>query len=241
MRVPIKSLTPPSVVVRGTSPDDIDMTLLTDSIERNGLLVPLTVHCDGKIIDGYRRWLCCRSIGWDEIDTHEVEGDPDALRIVAQTRSTSIPREDRRALVGDWLVRHREADAASIAHTFNWSPAEVESLAGIEYLIPAWRKQYEGGDITLATVWQLSRCRDESQLELLEADGDIYDRAKAVLRETRTARRRSMVARPRGKSYGAMVKEREQLTEAGLALIKAKAETPLDGWRACLDWILSSK
>lgn len=241
MKVPIRSLLPPSVVVRGVSHDDIDMTLLTDSIERNGLLVPLTV-CHNKIVDGYRRWLCCKAIGWEDVDVHEVEGDADELRIIAQTRSTSFGRDDRRALVGDYLTKKRDATAATIAHTFNWSPGEVESLAGVEYLIQEIRAAYDSGEVSLAEVWQLSRLRDESQLEVWDSHRDtLYDSAKATLREVRAARRRSMVSRPRGKSYGAMVRERERLTEAGLALIKAKAETPLDGWRACLDWILSSK
>jgi len=240
MKKPLSSLSPPSVVVRGTALDDIDMTLLTDSIERNGLLVPLTI-CQGKIVDGYRRWLCCKAIGWEEIEVHEVVGDPDELRIIAQTRTTSFGRDDKRALVGDWLTRNREAFATEIAHTFNWSPEEVESLAGTGYLIQDWKRQYEAGRITLAEVWQISRCRDEAQLELLDGDGDLYDRAAATLRETRSARRRSMVSRPRGRSYGQLVRELENPTEAGLALIKSNAQTPLDGWRACLEWMLSSK
>ena len=241
MRALLRNLLPPSVVVRGCNPDDIDMTLLTDSIERNGLLVPLTV-CNNKIVDGYRRWLCCKGIGWTEIDVHEVEGDPDALRIIAQTRSTSIERADKRALVGDWLQRHGEADAATIAHTFNWSPAEVESLAGVDYLVPDVQAAYRSGDVSLAEVWQMSRLRDEKQFEIWDNHRDqLLGTAKAALREERAARRRSMVSRPRGKSYGAMVRERDNPTEAGLALIKAKAETPLDGWVACLNWILSSK
>lgn len=241
MRVPLRNLLPPSVVVRGCDPDDIDMTLLTASIESNGLLVPLTV-CNNKIVDGYRRWLCCKGIGWTEIDVHEVEGDPDELRVITQTRSTSVVREDRRKLVGDYLTRHREADAATIAHTFNWSPSEVESLAGTPHTIAPILAAYESGDVTLAEIWQLSRLRDEAQLDIWDTDRDcLYDSAKARLREERAARRRSMVSRPRGKSYGAMIRERESLTEAGLALIKAKAQTPLDGWVACLDWFFSSK
>ena len=232
---------PPTQVVRGVSPDDIEMTLLTDSIEKNGLLVPLTV-CNNKIVDGYRRWLCCKAIGWTEIDTHPVEGDPDELRIITQTRRTDFTRADKRALVGDWLAKNPEASAPQIAHTFNWTPGEVESLAGCEYLIPEVQAAYRAGTIQLADVWQLSRCRDESQQEIWSGGiEDLRDRAKAELRETRSARRRSMVSRPRGKSYGAMVRERERLTEAGLALIKCNAQTPLDGWRACLEWILSSK
>lgn len=241
MRVPIRNLLPPSVVVKGVDLDDIDMTLLTASIEDNGLLVPLTV-CNNKIVDGYRRWLCCRAIGETEIEVHEVQGNPDELRIITQTRSTSIDRADRRKLVGDYLTRNREATADEIAHTFNWSPDEVESLAGIPHTIQPIRRAYTSGEVTLSEIWQLSRLRDEAQLEIWDDYRDsLYDAAKARLREERASRRRSMVSRERGKSFGAMQRERDNLTEAGLALIKAKAETPLDGWRACLDWYFSTK
>lgn len=221
--------------------DGLDMTLLSDSMEKNGQLVPLTI-CDGVIVDGYRRYLIARSLGWADIATHEVEGDPESLRIVAQTRHTEFGRDEKRALVGDHLCKHRDATAASIAHAYQWSPVEVESLAGVDYLIPHWRQLYLSGDITLAEVWHLSRVRDRGQLQLVEDDGDepLYDRAAALHREVRAARRRSMVTRPRGKGYNAIVREREKLTEAGLCLIQADAKTPVDGWTACLDWILSA-
>lgn len=233
---------PPTHVVRGISHDDIEMTLLSDSIERNGLLVPLTVHPSGKIIDGYRRWLCCKAMGWEEIEVHEVDGDPDALRVIAQSRSTPLDRTAKRTLVGEHLQRNRDATAGSVAHAFNWSPEEVESLAGTQYLIQQFKTAYDRGEVSLAEVWQLSRCTNECQLDLWdEGVEDLYSRASAVLRETRSARRRNMVSRPRGKSHGQIVRERERLTEAGVALIRAKAETPLDGWKACLEWILSTK
>jgi len=242
MKVELRSLIPPSHVVRGTSLDDIDMTLLSDSIQENGLLVPLTVHTSGKIVDGYRRWLCCKAIGWEEIDVHQVEGDPDALRVIAQSRSTPLNRTDKRTLVGEHLRRNRDATSDSIAHTFNWSPEEVESLAGVDYLIQPIKVAYEGNEISLAEVWQLSRCTNEGQIELWDGGrDDLFERASSTLRETRSARRRQMVARPRGRSYGQVVRERENLTEAGVALIKAKAVTPLDGWRAALDWFLETK
>jgi hypothetical protein len=242
MKTSVRNLLPPTHVVRGTSHDDIEMTLLSDSIESNGLLVPLTVHSSGKIIDGYRRWLCCKAMGWDEIEVHEVDGDPDALRVIAQSRSTPLDRTAKRTLVGEYLQRNREATAATIAHAFNWSPEEVESLAGTQYLIQSIKAAYDAGEITLAEVWQLSRCTNDSQLDLWDAGrDDLYNRAAATLRETRSARRRNMVSRPRGKTYGQIARERERLTEAGVALIRAKAETPLDGWKACLEWILSTK
>ena len=242
MRVELSSLLPPAQLLRPVDLDGIDMTLLIDSIRKSGqLIVPITV-CGRVIVDGYRRWLACKSLGWEEVDVHEIEGDPGELRIIAQTRHTVFGRDEKRALVGDCLAKNRETTAAGLAQTFQWTPAEVESLAGVEFLIPDYERAYRDGRVTLAEVWHLSRVRDEGQLQLLEdSDESLYDRASAMHREVRTARRRSMVTRSRGKTYNAIVREQECPTEAGLALIKCKAETPMDGWLACLNWIVGSE
>ncbi len=241
MKTSLKTLTPPSQLLRPVNMDGIDMILLIDSIRKNGIIVPLTV-CGGIIVDGYRRWLACKSIGWTEVDTHEVTGDPDELRIIAQTRHAEFGRNEKRALVGDYLTKNREVTTADIAQSFQWSPSEVESLAGVEYLIPEYLAAYRAGDVRLSSVWHLSRCRDDGQLQLWDEAGteDVYDRAMALHREVRTSRRRSMVARARGRGYNAIIAEHKKPTEAGLALIKANAKTPMDGWNAAFDWILNS-
>lgn len=241
MRTTLDSLSPPSQLLRPVQMDGIDMTLLIDSIRKSGLIVPLTV-CDGVIVDGYRRWLACKAIGWEEVDIHEVTGDPDELRIIAQTRHTEFGRNEKRALIGDYLTKNREVTADEIAQSFQWSPGEVESLAGVEYLIPEYLAAYHARHISLASVWHVSKTRDVGQLQLWDDGGtdDIYDRASALHREVRTSRRRSMVSRPRGKGYNAVLAEYKQPTEAGLALIKANAKTPLDGWNTAFDWILNS-
>jgi hypothetical protein len=222
--------------------DGIDMTLLTDSIRKAGtLIVPVTV-CKDVIVDGYRRWLACRALGWTEIDTHEVEGNPDELRVIAQTRQTVFGPAEKKAFVGDYLTKNREATAAGIAQTFQWTPGEVEQLVGVEYLIPEFHGAYADRSLDLASVWQVSRCRDIGQLQLWDEAGteDIYDRACALHREVRTARRRSMVSRPRGKGFNAILAEYKKPTEAGIVLIKAEAVTAMDGWNACLDWIVNA-
>jgi hypothetical protein len=239
----LSSLLPPSQLLRPVDPDGIDMTLLTDSIRKSGLLVPLTV-CSDRIVDGYRRWLVCKAIGMDEIDIHEVEGDPDELRIVTQTRHTEFGRDEKRALVGDMLAKERSLTAAELAHRLQWSPVEVESLAGVDYLVPDFLMRYRSGDLSLWGVWCVSRCKDEGQTRLLHDPGpdstDLVDAAQALHREVRAARRRSMVSRPRGKGYNQIVKERDRPCEAGPELIKVGARSAMDGWVAALNWVLSS-
>ena len=237
MKQPVRSLTPPAHTFRSVDQNSLDMVLLRDSIGTNGLLVPITV-CDGVIVDGYRRWLVCKGLGWAEIECHEVEGDPHDLRIIIQTRSTDFGRDEKRAFIGGFVETHPTATAAEIGHRFQWSPVEVESLIGVEYLIPAWLTAYRSGRIGLREVWHLAKIGDDNQVDMLDEEGEVFERASAVHREVRSARRRSMVARPRGKGFNAIVRELDQPRDAGLELILAKATTPLEGWTACLKWVL---
>ena len=244
MQVPLSSLKPPVRVLRPVSHDSLDMVLLRDSMEKSGLITPLVVGTCGTIVDGYRRYLIAKGIGWSEIECHEVQGDPDELRIIAQTRQLDFGRDEKRHLVGDTLSKEPDLTAGQLAHRFCWSPVEVESLAGVDYLIPDFASRYRSGDLSLATVWQLSRCRDDGQIQLLRDPGpdspDLGDAAQAMHREVRAARRRSMVSRPRGKGYNAIVKERDCPREAGPELIKANAQSAMDGWLAALNWVLNS-
>lgn len=53
------------------------LDILRESIERVGILVPLTVYFDSKrrhhvILDGQRRWMCAKQIGLKEVPVNEV-------------------------------------------------------------------------------------------------------------------------------------------------------------------------
>jgi ParB family transcriptional regulator, chromosome partitioning protein len=57
--------------------DRADMDILKSSIERVGILVPLTVYLESKsgiyrILDGQRRWMCAQEAGLKKIPVNEV-------------------------------------------------------------------------------------------------------------------------------------------------------------------------
>ena len=57
--------------------DRADMTALKESIERAGILVPLTVYREKKtgrylILDGQRRWMCAKEVGKTTVPVNEV-------------------------------------------------------------------------------------------------------------------------------------------------------------------------
>jgi ParB/RepB/Spo0J family partition protein len=57
--------------------DRVDMTPLRDSIQRVGILVPLTVYRERRsgryvILDGQRRWMCAQEVGLQKVPVNEV-------------------------------------------------------------------------------------------------------------------------------------------------------------------------
>lgn len=238
---PIKSLQPPNIHLIPFSESSLEYELLRSSIEADGLLCPLVV-CNGMIVDGFRRWTVCRGMGWTEIPTHNVTGDPDALRITCQTRHTTIGKTEKKILLGQILESNPGTTAAAIAHQLKWSPIEIEELVGIQYLCPAALTMYRSGTLPLSTAWHMARLVDHIQLRLMDEGSDaLFERSEAALREVRCARRRSVTTSGRVKGYNAVQKERDRPSQAGPALIAADAKTPLDGWVAALSWVLSTK
>jgi ParB family chromosome partitioning protein len=58
--------------------DKLPLEALQDSIQRVGILVPLTVYRDSKskryiILDGQRRWMCASAVGLKTVPVNEVE------------------------------------------------------------------------------------------------------------------------------------------------------------------------
>jgi len=60
--------------------DDGDIDELAESIDKHGLLHPLVVDEDGRLVAGHRRLLACRSLGWDRIPVRSLGTLTDAER-----------------------------------------------------------------------------------------------------------------------------------------------------------------
>lgn len=241
MKLPINSLIQPGLIMKPV--DQFQQHLLEDSMKEHGLLTPLVVTQDNVIVDGYRRWLVARGLGWTEIECSLCEGDADQLRIICQTGTQEFTKTNKKQIVGRELDQHPEITAGEIAHKYKWSPIEVEQLAGVVYLVPEAREWYNNGKLLLSTVWVLSRVKDKAQLDLLNNTpiDELHDAAESHLREIKSDRRRSFAQKARVKSYPKIEKELKEPREAGPFLIRYECETPLDGWIAALRWCLEQK
>jgi len=63
---------------------------LIESIRRHGLLNPVTLTRDKRLIAGYRRIKAAKSLGWEEIECHYLDADSklDLLMIEAEENMT---------------------------------------------------------------------------------------------------------------------------------------------------------
>ena len=67
--------------------DKRPLDILQESIQKVGILVPLTVYQDSKtkkfvILDGQRRWICAQNIGLKEVPVNEVQEPNEVQNIV---------------------------------------------------------------------------------------------------------------------------------------------------------------
>ena len=49
---------------------------LAENIERDGLLYPILITKDRRLIDGYRRLTACKLLGWKEIEVNVLSENP---------------------------------------------------------------------------------------------------------------------------------------------------------------------
>lgn len=116
---------------------------LADSMDRIGLLHPVTVSRDWEIIDGHRRRAAARLLGWRDIECNVVEEDP--AEVYASVNPTARRLSGNDAL-SVWLVNKNAVPRASAAR-FEQMAAEVG--------LPLAKKIAKAG--MSVRVWQTAR------------------------------------------------------------------------------------
>lgn len=69
-----------------------DIQELADNIKKNGLLNPLTVNGDYKLLAGERRLKACKLLGWSQVDVRMVESEDEAQDIEIELSENNVRR-----------------------------------------------------------------------------------------------------------------------------------------------------
>lgn len=107
--VPLKRLTdaahnPPARIA------DKNIRELVDSMDRIGLLHPITINAEYEIIDGHRRVASARKLGWLDIECNVVEEDSSEVYASVNVTARRMSGNDALAV---WLVNPHAVPTAS--------------------------------------------------------------------------------------------------------------------------------
>lgn len=67
---------------------------LVNSIRKVGLLSPILVDEDNRLVAGYRRLSACRQLGWEEIEVSVVRFQGDLLKLLEAEVDENLLRKD---------------------------------------------------------------------------------------------------------------------------------------------------
>lgn len=71
-----------------------DLELLQSSIEKVGLINPILIDENNRLIAGYRRFTVCKNLGWTEIETSMVSFDGDLIKMLDVEVAENLYRKD---------------------------------------------------------------------------------------------------------------------------------------------------
>jgi ParB family chromosome partitioning protein len=71
-----------------------DLTSLIASIQKVGLLNPIVVTEDYRLVAGFRRLSACRKLGWNEIEANVVPYKDDLLLLLDAEVAENLVRKD---------------------------------------------------------------------------------------------------------------------------------------------------
>ncbi|MEE4242694.1 MAG: ParB N-terminal domain-containing protein [Desulfopila sp.] len=71
-----------------------DLGSLQNSMETVGLVNPLVIDENNRLIAGYRRLTACKNLGWEEVDVHVVALGSDQLKMLDVEIAENFYRKD---------------------------------------------------------------------------------------------------------------------------------------------------
>lgn len=166
---------------------DEDFQLLVESIDRQGVLEPV-MFWEGKILDGWHRYLACQELKIVSFRKMEYEGnDPSGYVFAKSLRKSKTPFERGALIVGlqSWeakrgrpslslkgldgkLATSSQLTIQEMANKAGVSPATIKDVKRIKAGIPEIERAVKDKKINIAEAGKISGLPVEEQKEALE-------------------------------------------------------------------------
>ena len=231
---------------------------LRDSIKEHGLWQPILVRPVSdemfEVIDGFYRYNCCKELRLKVIpclirkltnrEVMVVQIQANAVRL--ETDPIDFARQMWR------IIRKEEMTVGEMAHVIKKSAAWVRKMLKITRLCDEVMAAIRRGEVTISVAHEIAKVPAAIQKELLPqavvtTAKDFLPVIKRRVRQFKDAIKtgrmedyyRSVIEpMPHLRKMKELRAELKTPAEGVHFLVQVSAETPMDGWRMCLNWVL---
>jgi len=254
--IPISQIYPPTMLLRAVKRTTYQWEEFCDSIKRDGVLQPILVRphptlVGYQVVEGNHRYHAAKLAGHSTIPCYIREVTDKEIEIL-QLKAQAV-----RPINADmWDYAKRLRKLMDSGHTINdlcsiicKSPQWVRKILKLNRLCDAARLPLSNGEIKLCAAVALSDLPEPLQARFVE-DAMVMPAGKFVdrVREARldyelailngTVEDRDEGIKPRLRSLKQLMIESDTKEAANRVLEARNAETALDGWMACLAWMM---
>lgn len=242
------------IQLRPVRKETVDYYMLRDSIRDVGILQPVLVRPVEtwyEVVAGNNRFECACDLRLEEIPCVVRNlTDHEVLRIQVVENSNRIltnPIDYVRRL--QKIVHSGDMSIEELAFAIHRHPDWVRNLLSLNCLSESWKARLDSREISATLGIELAKLPIQRQDSFLQLGAELpanefLEAVRACVREMRTgkaAERQSNneSVRPILRKWRTITDEYLNNTNAATVLMRANAETALDGWNAAVEWFLS--
>ena len=239
----------------------VEYRKLRDSIKEHGLWQPILVRPspDGiygmyEVVDGFYRYSCCKELRLKTVPCLIRElTNKEVLVVQIQTNAVRLETDPIDFARQMWrIIKEEEITVGQMAHMVKKSATWVRKMLKITRLCDEVKAAVRRGEVTISIAHEIAKVPAAIQKELLPQAVVIPTKDFLPIIRGRVRQFKDAIKTGRMEDYYRSVIEptphlrkmrelRAELntpTEGAHFLVEVNAETPMDGWRMCLNWVL---
>lgn len=256
--IPIDKIRQNPVALREVDKTSEEYKGLVDSIRRNGILNPPSVReIKGEgdtvlygVIDGLHRFTAAQDAGLDSIPAHILsmeEAEIEEAQILANVHKIETKPVEYSNQLKRMLGRNPTMPMSELATRLSKTTQWLNERLGLTKLVESIGALVDEGKITLANAYALAKLPPEVQPEYVDRamtlqPAEFVPQVNKHVKELRDAKRQGRDPNPQFEPTARLqkisaIKDESASTAIGKQLC-GNLKTPLEGFKAALDWVL---
>jgi len=257
MLIPVDKILAPKIQLRLVNKSSVDYFELRDSVRLDGILQPLLVRPLGdkyEVVEGNWRLSAAKELGLPEIPCLVKDYTDDEVEVIQLKTNAIRPKTGMADFANRLhdLMDRRKLTLAELAALVNKGVPWLRTVLTLRRLLPEAKKMVDRGEISVKNAAALAKLPHKIQKNFVPhavtTKGKEFEEIiRVAIKDWREFCQGNRLdwSEYRAQHATAYLRQMHEITAeadnrkaAGLVLLKMGAKTPMDGWRACMAWLL---